>query len=375
MVRMCSWKVRCRTPWSRAGRWFWRHGRPIASCNQISSAAYRRTIFPPGNFCGKEAWGTWGWAAFSYDTLGPGERLPAEDPPEGLDWNFWCGPAPLRPDTRAIHPRGFRRYLAYSNGQLGDCGVHWLDQMLWLTGEQWPKRVYSAGGRRVVSDGSDAPDTQVVNYEFESFNAVWEHRYYGGNPSSNESVGCDFYGTEGTLHLGWRDGWTFYPSKKGRKTVHETRNCTSPTTRTYANCGPISWQPSKPRSGPPAMWKSLITRRTSACWACFRTTWVAAWSGMAGEKRWSAIPRPTPCCGADIVRPGSIRKCSGWRERIQDRWRRRPFPGEASMWMILVLLFGIGLAFIGFGPLSRKKIRRQVISLQSPDLLRGSRHC
>ena len=152
----------------------------------------------------------------------PADPVTAEQPPDELDWNLWCGPAPLRPYTKAIHPKGFRRYLDFANGQLGDWGVHWLDQILWWSGERFPKRVYSSGGRRVMVDGSDAPDTQLVTYEFDSFNVQWEHRLYGGSESEKHSVGCYFYGVEGTLHLGWLDGWTFYPTKKSGKLIHET---------------------------------------------------------------------------------------------------------------------------------------------------------
>jgi predicted dehydrogenase len=159
--------------------------------------------------------------AFVYYAQDAGARTPVEEPPEGLDWDFWCGPGPRREYSSAIHPQGFRRFLEYANGQLGDAGVHWLDQILWWSGEKWPKRVFSSGGRRVVTDGTDAPDTQVVSYEFDSFNAVWEHRLYGGNEAEKHDAGCYFYGTEGTLHLGSLDGWTFYPRKKSDKVLHE----------------------------------------------------------------------------------------------------------------------------------------------------------
>ncbi|MGE9268328.1 MAG: gfo/Idh/MocA family oxidoreductase, partial [Verrucomicrobiales bacterium] len=31
---------------------------------------------------------------------------------------------------------------------------------------------------------------------------------------------CYFYGTKGILHLGWTDGWTFYPQNKGGSKIH-----------------------------------------------------------------------------------------------------------------------------------------------------------
>lgn len=152
---------------------------------------------------------------------GPGESTPDSDPPEGLDWDFWCGPAPYRPFNSKIHPRGFRQFLDYANGQLGDWGIHWMDQLLWWTEEKYPRHVYSTGGRFIRKDNTDSPDTQVAVFEFESFTASWEHRLYAGNEAEKSNIGCYFYGTEGTFHMGWLDGWTFYPSSKGQSVIHE----------------------------------------------------------------------------------------------------------------------------------------------------------
>lgn len=156
-----------------------------------------------------------------YGMDGPGRRYPDEDPPPGLDWDFWCGPAPYRPFNRNIHPRGFRRYLDFANGQLGDWGIHWLDQILWWAEGEYPRKVYSTGGRYILDDGSDAPDTQVATYEFEEFTVTWEHRMYGGYPEQKHPFGCFFYGTKGVFHMGWLDGWTFYPKDSGQPVLHE----------------------------------------------------------------------------------------------------------------------------------------------------------
>ncbi|MCH9021972.1 MAG: Gfo/Idh/MocA family oxidoreductase, partial [Planctomycetes bacterium] len=152
---------------------------------------------------------------------GPGKPIPDSQPPETLDWDMWCGPAPLRPYNSQLHSKGFRHYLDYANGQLGDWGIHWLDHILWWTDELYPKTVSSTGGRYIKRDSTDAPDTQVVTYEFETFTATWEHRMYAGNNAEKHNVGCYFYGTEGTFHMGWRDGWTFYPSGRGKSPIHQ----------------------------------------------------------------------------------------------------------------------------------------------------------
>ena len=159
--------------------------------------------------------------AFVHSAGGPGQPTPDSDPPPGLDWDFWCGPASKRPFNKAIHPRGFRQFLDYANGTLGDWGVHWMDQILWITEEKYPRKVFSSGGRFIRRDSTDAPDTQVAVFEFESFLVTWEHRTYAGNEAEKAPLGCYFYGTEGTFHMGWLDGWTFYPAKKGQPVLHE----------------------------------------------------------------------------------------------------------------------------------------------------------
>ena len=165
---------------------------------------------------------------FVHSAGGAGEKVPDSEPPQGLDWDMWLGPAPYRPFNTAIHPRGFRNFLDYANGTLGDWGIHWLDQVLWWTEEKWPKKVYSTGDRWIKTDTTDAPDTQIATYEFETFTCTWEHRRYGGNNAEKAPLGAYFYGTEGTLHLGWRDGWTFYPAKRGGQPYHEDPRLNAP---------------------------------------------------------------------------------------------------------------------------------------------------
>ena len=174
---------------------------------------------------------------------GPEKPLPTQPVPPGLDWDQWCGPAPVRPyngtaDGRSgIHPRGFRQYLDYANGTLGDWGVHWFDQVLWITGAKWPRKIFSTGGRPIkgppiltpTEQTSDAPDHQLVSYEFENFSMSWEARQFGGNNvEKGENVGCYFYGTKGIFRLGWRGGWTFHPVSDKDPVLHEDAKLNSP---------------------------------------------------------------------------------------------------------------------------------------------------
>jgi predicted dehydrogenase len=168
---------------------------------------------------------------------GDAERpTPNSPPPKGLDWDLYCGPAPLRPFNPRIHPGGWRGFLDFANGTLGDWGAHWLDQVLWWADEKSPRRVYSTGGRPVRGrpvltereQTTDAPDSQVAVYEFESFTAVWEHRQFAAGDAEKHKIGCFFFGTKGTFHMGWRDGWTFYPNSPRAKVLHEDAQLQEP---------------------------------------------------------------------------------------------------------------------------------------------------
>lgn len=151
---------------------------------------------------------------------GPGTINPDSKPPAHLDWDFWVGPAPIRNYNSRIHPNGFRNYLDYANGQIANWGIHWFDQVLWWTEEKYPKTIYSTGGRFIKDDGADAPDTQLAIYEFENFTMEWEHKLCAQNMNEKHQFGCYFYGTKGTFHLGWLDGWTFYPKDKKQSEIH-----------------------------------------------------------------------------------------------------------------------------------------------------------
>jgi predicted dehydrogenase len=67
--------------------------------------------------------------------------LPEEEMEPGLDWNFWLGPAPMRPYNSILSPRGihghfpaWRNYREYGTGGVGDWGAHHLDIAQWGLG-------------------------------------------------------------------------------------------------------------------------------------------------------------------------------------------------------------------------------------------------
>jgi predicted dehydrogenase len=85
---------------------------------------------------------------------------PDTAPPDYLDWEMWTGPAPMRPYNRIAHPRGWRAFMEYGNGIVGDMCIHMLDMVRWMLGLGWPKRISSTGGI-LVNRGSKANRSQV----------------------------------------------------------------------------------------------------------------------------------------------------------------------------------------------------------------------
>ena len=76
--------------------------------------------------------------AFVNYRWGMGSLNEQEEIPAGLDWDFYCGPSDPVPYSSRIHPRSWRQYSHFANGQIGDWGPHWFDQILWWTEEKLP---------------------------------------------------------------------------------------------------------------------------------------------------------------------------------------------------------------------------------------------
>ena len=67
--------------------------------------------------------------------------LPEEAAEPGLDWNFWVGPAPMRPYNSILSPRGmhnhfpdWRNYREFGGGMVCDWGAHHIDIAQWGLG-------------------------------------------------------------------------------------------------------------------------------------------------------------------------------------------------------------------------------------------------
>jgi len=153
--------------------------------------------------------------AWAYlDWIKPIGNPPDGQPPAGLDYDLWLGPA----RQRAFNPNrlhfNFRWFWDYAGGLMTDWGVHLIQVLLWGMGSEPPKAVMSSGGKYVLEDNSETPDTQMTVYEFPSYTLVWEHKVGIGLGLCNRPWGMAFVGTEGTLVIN-DSGWEILrePSK------------------------------------------------------------------------------------------------------------------------------------------------------------------
>jgi predicted dehydrogenase len=141
---------------------------------------------------------------------------PDEPPPETLDFEMWTGPAPMRPFNRDIHPRGWRSYMEYGNGTIGDMGIHMIDMARWMLELGWPQSISSTGGNYFHKEGKpNIFDMQTATFDFGELQMTWQHRHWGDSPDPNYGWGATFYGEKGTLKASVF-GFDFSPTRGGQ---------------------------------------------------------------------------------------------------------------------------------------------------------------
>jgi predicted dehydrogenase len=140
---------------------------------------------------------------------------PDTAPPPYLDWEMWTGPAPMRPYNSLVHPRGWRAFMEYGNGIVGDMCIHMLDMVRWMLDLGAATTVSSSGGI-LVQPGSKAntTDTQTVTFTFGELPVVWTHRTWGPPPDPDYPWGATIYGEKGTLKASVMR-WDFKPNGDG----------------------------------------------------------------------------------------------------------------------------------------------------------------
>ena len=141
---------------------------------------------------------------------------PDTAPPDYLDYEMWTGPAPKRPYCQWTHPRGWRAFMEYGNGIVGDMCIHMLDMVRWMMDLGWPKTVSSSGGILVDrASKANISDTQTATFNFGDLQVVWNHRTWGESVDEKYPWSATLYGDKGTLKASVF-GYDFIPQGKGQ---------------------------------------------------------------------------------------------------------------------------------------------------------------
>jgi predicted dehydrogenase len=145
------------------------------------------------------------------------ENPPDSAPPPYLDWEMWTGPAPMRPYNALDHPRGWRAFMEYGNGIIGDMCIHMFDMTRWMLDLGWPTRISSTGG--IFEDKkskSNISDTQTATFDYPDLRIVWQHRTWGTTPDPDYPWAATFYGDKGTLKASVYS-YDFIPEDGGKR--------------------------------------------------------------------------------------------------------------------------------------------------------------
>jgi predicted dehydrogenase len=150
--------------------------------------------------------------------------------PEGLNWDMYLGPAPMR----AYDPM-YRNYLFWDldGGNMADDGIHQLDMARYVLDLGFPKAVQHTGGMYHFKDAGQTQDTMMVAFEYDNlalmFESLWWSPYMDKTPETIRNGGPDvfpdwypfngskieIYGSEGLMLLGRQGGgWQAFDSKR-----------------------------------------------------------------------------------------------------------------------------------------------------------------
>ncbi|MCI0662372.1 MAG: Gfo/Idh/MocA family oxidoreductase [Acidobacteria bacterium] len=161
---------------------------------------------------------SWNFGNIAPDGLG---NPPDGNPPPGLDWDMWLGPAnkvPFNANRFGVHPdrySSFRYFWDYAGGMMTDWGVHHIDIIQMIMGVDTPQAITAMGGKYVLRDNRDTPDTLSVTYEYPGFISTYENRECNGQSLNGRGYGISFHGTEATLFIN-REAYEIVPERERR---------------------------------------------------------------------------------------------------------------------------------------------------------------
>ena len=134
-------------------------------------------------------------------------HAPAQEPPDGVDWDLWLGPGPKRPFNSILFASAYHHcsFWDYSGGWTPGMAPHIIDLPIWALGLGVPQVTSCLGGRFVVRDDGDAPDTQEITWQYPNVTMTWmmslcnSFGFDFGRGKPDRRLGIYFHAVNGTL--------------------------------------------------------------------------------------------------------------------------------------------------------------------------------
>jgi len=151
-----------------------------------------------------------------------GLKTGEQKPPATMDYDLWCGPAPLAMPKRktgngTVH-YDWHWFWPYGNGDLGNQGVHEMDKARWGLGKTaMPGSVFSLGGRFGYTDDGETANTQLCVFDYTDAKMIFEVRGLKTENYKGAMVGNIFVGTDGYVVCPSYGGGIAY-DKDGKET-------------------------------------------------------------------------------------------------------------------------------------------------------------
>lgn len=118
--------------------------------------------------------------------------------PASVNYDVWCGPAPMNPLTRPKFHYDWHWQWDCGNGDLGNQGIHQMDLARWGLGlSDIGQGVLSYGGRLGYEDAGETANTQICIHDYGDKTLVFEVRGLVTENYKGAGVGVIFHGSQG----------------------------------------------------------------------------------------------------------------------------------------------------------------------------------
>jgi predicted dehydrogenase len=129
-----------------------------------------------------------------------GKSASSRKPPETVDYDLWCGPAPMHPLGRTNLHYDWHWIWDTGNGDLGNQGIHQMDIARWGLGlDTISSTALGLGGRFGYEDDGETPNTHLSFLGYGDKQVIFEVRGLKSEKYRGAGVGVVFYGTEGYI--------------------------------------------------------------------------------------------------------------------------------------------------------------------------------